>query len=265
MHTLGNPAQRAPFFMLTLAITGATQAPAALSKLGLLSGTPEQYGGLVGIGLFGPMLAATICCYNESGRPGIRALYAQLLQWRASPVWYAAALFVPVLLLAVALFAMDPSGSRSYFYFPDIPPRFVALLLVPVVEELGWRGYALPRLLQRHSPLKASLILGFWWWAWHSAMFILQDFTAGQFFLYLLMLLAGSVVYTWLYLRSGGGVTIAVVLHASAHLSNPSLVLPADAVPALVYTALYCLVAAALVQFDRKTWRALGAPREREV
>jgi membrane protease YdiL (CAAX protease family) len=241
------------YFVLAIGFIYLMQAPAALAKLGVFAGDPEQYGGLTALGIFSPLLAATFLAWREARRAGVRALYVQLLQWRASPAWYLAALLVPPLLMAAALFLYDPSGSRPYYYLPDRAARIVALVLIPVVEELGWRGYALPRLLRAHRPLVASVILGAGWWLWHLPMFTLQDFTAEQFMLSLLLLLSGSVVYTWLYLRSGGGLSIALAAHAGAHLSNSSIPLPADSVPLAVQAASFCFVALLLVLLERKT------------
>lgn len=250
------PTSTLSFFVLALGFIWGMQAPAILVHLGLIDGDPQRFGGLVALGVFSPMLAATLLTWIEARGRGVRALYAQLLQWRANALWYLGALIVPPLLLAAGLFLVEPSGSRALFFPPDQPARVVGLFLVPIVEELGWRGYALPRLLRRYRPVTASLIVGSCWWAWHATMFTLQGFNAGHFALAFLLLTSGSVVYTWLYLRSGGGLSIAVVAHASAHLSNSNIVVPADSLPFIVQTASVCLVALLLVLFERKTMRA---------
>lgn len=248
------------FFALALAFIWVMQAPAVLAKLGIIASDPQQYGGLTALGLFSPLVAATCCAWHDARARGVRELYMQLLRWRASLPWYAATLFGPPLILAVGVFLFDATGKRPCFYPPDQPARVVALFLVPIVEELGWRGYALPRLLRRYRPIVASLIIGICWWGWHATMFALQDFGAEHFALALLLLTSGSVVYTWLYLRSGGGLTIAVVAHASAHLSNSNIVLPRDSLPFIVQTGSFCVVALCLVALERKTLCATGLP-----
>ena len=83
-----------------------------------------------------------------------------------------------------------------------------------VGEELGWRGYALPRLLERFSPLVASLILGVIWWLWHLPTF----FIAGtpQFrqpvVAFLIMTTAYSILMTWIFLHTHGSVLIATLV-----------------------------------------------------
>jgi membrane protease YdiL (CAAX protease family) len=240
--------------VIALAFIWIMQAPAVLAKLGVIGGAPEDYGGLTALGIFSPLIAATCCAWREARGRGVRELYAQLLRWRAGLPWYVATLFGPPLLLAAGVFLFDATGERPYFYPPDQPARVVALFLVPIVEELGWRGYALPRLLDRYRPIAASLIVGVCWWAWHATMFTLQDFNAEHFALGLLLLTSGSIVYTWLYLISGGGLTIALVAHASAQLSNSNIVLPKDSMPFIVQTAGFCLAALVVVGLDRKTF-----------
>jgi uncharacterized protein len=237
------------YFALALGLIWTLQAPGALTKLGVLAGDPQQYGGLTGLGIFSPLLAATFLAWRERR---VRELYAQLLQWRARLAWYLGALLVPPLLLAAGLFLYDPSGSRPYVYPPDQAARVVALVLIPFVEELGWRGFALPRLLRTHKPLAASLGIGVAWWAWHLPMFTLQDFTVPQFAAAFFLLVSGSIVYTWLYLRSGGGLSIAIAAHAGSHLSNATIPLPADSVPLVVQTAGYCVAALLLAALARR-------------
>ena len=159
-NTGSRPAGTFNYFALTIAFIFVMQAPATLAKLGVIPGDPQRYGGLTALGMFSPLLASSWLSWSEARGSGLRELYRQLLQWRAHPIWYLATLFGPPLLMAAGLFLVDTSGSRRYFYPPDQAPRVVALLLVPIVEELGWRGYALPRLLRRYSPLVASAIVG---------------------------------------------------------------------------------------------------------
>jgi hypothetical protein len=87
-------------------------------------------------------------------------------------------------------------------------------------EELGWRGYLLPRLLIRHRAVAASLILGLYWWLWH----LPSVWTAGGAlegqppWLLLADLLAKSLFFTYVFLGTQGSVLIAILLHASTNL-----------------------------------------------
>src|SRR3712207_6537622 len=87
-------------------------------------------------------------------------------------------------------------------------------------EELGWRGYALPRLLARRSALAASLILGLLWGLWHLPTFYVLG--APQHGLpisaFLLLTMAYSVLFTWIYLHTRGSVLIATLFHSAINL-----------------------------------------------
>jgi membrane protease YdiL (CAAX protease family) len=93
----------------------------------------------------------------------------------------------------------------------------------PLGEELGWRGYALPRLLQRFGALTASLIVGVAWTFWHTPLFwapagttisggpVTPAAVAG----YLALLTGYSVLYTWVYQHTRGSVLMVFLFHAS--------------------------------------------------
>jgi membrane protease YdiL (CAAX protease family) len=92
-------------------------------------------------------------------------------------------------------------------------------------------------------------------------MFVLQRFTAIEFGVALLSIVVGSVIFSWLYNRTRGSLSIAVLAHAGVHLNNPTHALPSDPTPFVVYTLAIAVVAAGLVVFDRQTWTAGPATR----
>ena len=87
-------------------------------------------------------------------------------------------------------------------------------------EEVAWRGYLLPRLLERRGPVVASLILGVIWWLWHLPLvWTVGAAIQGQpLWLLLLDLLAKSLIFTAVFLRTRGSLLIAILLHASTNL-----------------------------------------------
>jgi membrane protease YdiL (CAAX protease family) len=95
------------------------------------------------------------------------------------------------------------------------------LILGPLGEELGWRGYALPRLLQRFSPLAASLILGVIWGVWHLPSFFVSSLVQSSLAIpvFLFGALCMSILATWLYLHTGGSVLITVLFHLAFNAS----------------------------------------------
>jgi membrane protease YdiL (CAAX protease family) len=250
----------ARFFVITFVITWGTQLPAALAKLGLIAGPFERWAPFLGLGLFGPMVAAMVVARGEAG--GVRALFGQFRQWRTSVGWYLAALLLPGAALTLGLAAYRIAGGvdvGQWFWIPSDPQRIVAMLLIPFTEEIGWRGYALPRLQARLGPLHASLLLGVLWGIWHFPMFVVQEVPMPLVPLSLVYFAAGSIVFTWLCNRSGSLLPMAVVAHAGAHLDNSMASIPGTSVPFLAQLAVYVVVAGVLVRVDRKAWRGAVA------
>ena len=112
--------------------------------------------------LLGPSVAGLLLTAMLEGRTGLRGLRQRFTRWRVAWPWYGVALLaVPLLTLAIL-------SSFSTWLGPDYAPRgqLIGLglgLLAGAFEETGWTGFATPRLLQRFSPLKAGLLLGFLW------------------------------------------------------------------------------------------------------
>jgi membrane protease YdiL (CAAX protease family) len=152
------------------------------------------------------------------------ALLAQLLRWRVRPIWYAVALGGPILLtLAIVVIYRTTGGLLPASVPLPLPLPLLLLLYFVYVglfhggldEELGWRGYALPRLQTRYGALMASVILGVLWACWHLPAWLLPGSTqAGLSFpVFLLGVVVASIIYTWVYNSTGGSLFLIVVLH----------------------------------------------------
>jgi membrane protease YdiL (CAAX protease family) len=103
---------------------------------------------------------------------------------------------------------------------PGRPASFVLLAVVffvfAIPEELGWRGYALPRLLKLHSPITAGLIVGMLWGSLHLALLLPGMINEGvQPLPTLIALVGGSVLFTWLYVNSSGNILVTTLFHAA--------------------------------------------------
>jgi membrane protease YdiL (CAAX protease family) len=255
------PASRvARFYLLTFLITWGTQLPAALAKLGVIAGPMERYMPLIGFGLLGPMVAAMIVSRGEPG--GVRGLFAQFKQWRAGAGWYVSALVLPAALLTIGLLGyrvLTGADVGRWFWFPTAPERIAALLIIPFTEEIGWRGYALPRLQARFGALNASVVIGVLWGIWHYPMFVIQGVPVTLMPISLVYFVAGSIVITWLCNRSGSLLPMAVVAHAGAHLDNSAASMPGTSVPFVAQLVAYVVLAAAIVVLDRSAWRVAPA------
>lgn len=208
-----------------------------------------------------PALVAAGMSYRASRVEGLRRLLAPLGRWRVPVRWYLVALLLPVAVNALALIIHVVGGGAPRYPGEPAPEQqvvpLVALPLVLVVfslvEELGWRGYALPRLQRGVSALTASLIIGLIWTVWYIPLGMTPDSTQGQIphGWYLASTLAISVVLTWLFNSTDGSLVPVVLLHACVPAANIILpVLPSAAGDARVYaisSALYVFAALVIV------------------
>jgi membrane protease YdiL (CAAX protease family) len=172
------------------------------------------------IGLIaGPLLAAIIVTAVTDGSTGVFALLRKFTIWRAGWGWWLMALLLmPAMALAAiylnTLFGA-PAPTAAFFGTLGSLLTTFAIRLVhpfdgPMQEELGWRGFALPRLQQRYSPLVANLILGVIVAAWHLPLV----FTGKLPVFALIATIAATVLYGWLFNNTQGSVLITLVAHA---------------------------------------------------
>ncbi|HEX8511324.1 MAG TPA: CPBP family intramembrane glutamic endopeptidase [Propionibacteriaceae bacterium] len=156
-----------------------------------------------------------------SGRAGLRGLLKRLVTWRVPPRWYLAALLLPALpaLAALAMFTALGGQHDVGALVPvsaAVPLLLSQLVLHLLTEEMGWRGFALPRLRAVLGPLSASLVLGPIWAAWHIPTFLLSDSRQSYPFPgFVLQVLAITVIMTWIFDRTHGSVLIAALFHAA--------------------------------------------------
>jgi uncharacterized protein len=246
-----------PFFVAALGITWGLQLPALLAQQGIIAGPVERYLLPAVLGGFGPLIAAFLAARMEVGGAGVRALFRRIRIWRMSPIWYllAVGLFAGIYVIGTATYRLlGGDNAGRWLYLPEHTQHLAAMIIIPLGEEPGWRGFALPRLQERYGPLKASLVLGFFWAAWHAVMFVLQGATPLVFVVAMANILVGSIVFSWIFNRTRESLLLAILAHVGVHLNNPFRALPDNVTPFFVYTAAIT-VAAALVLVDRRAFR----------
>ncbi len=173
------------------------------------------------IGGLGPAVAAAVVTRLTGG--SLMAWLRPLWRWRVHPRWWAYALGLPVLLYAVVSLALQLTGSPVDWSLvlgrlPSYAGTFVfVLFLGGGMEEPGWRGFGLPVLQERHSPVRATLLLGLAWGIWHVPLYGPAGFVVP-------MVLA--FFYTFLWNRTGS-VGLCVLLHASFTPAQDQLILMA--------------------------------------
>ena len=228
----------AVFYVLAFSISWLIEIPQAAASRGLLH---LQLPGIVDfLSPLAPMLAALFVSVGEQGTAEAGRLLGRLLRWRVAPWWWVAALlgFPALALVAVGLAflatAHAPDFSNSYIrsVFPQFPRTLSPWLLVPpylvfsmvtsIPEEVGWRGFALPRLQDRAGAVYASLAVGALWALWHLPSFFNLQLVQGgiSFPLFFAFALSGSFLFTWVFNGTGGSLLMVAFLHASFNASN---------------------------------------------
>jgi membrane protease YdiL (CAAX protease family) len=247
--------------LFLLAVFGSTwlfQLPALLVDRGTLPGPRERFMPLVVLGFFAPAIFAVALSALE-GRAARRELWRPLTLWRVHPGWYAAALGLPcAIFVAMRALAAAVGGSElgPWLYPPAQPQQLAAMLIIPFTEQIPWRGYVYPRLQRAHGAQLASLLTGFAWSLFHvqKHAFIDPNATLTVALLTLAFMTSGTIVFSWIYLRTGGSLLLVVLANAGAYLNNPTTALP-NTLPLALHTAGFCSCALALLLFDRSAWR----------
>ena len=225
---------------------------------------------LIFVGVWGPA-AAGFTVTRLLRRP-VREWIGGMLRWRASWHWYASALLVPVALVGVVSVAfvglggdLDASllGERLAVYLPML---IFLTLLGGGNEEWGWRGFALPELLQRHRPMAATATLGVLWAIWHVPLLTAQDDLSHGLSGFELTLVLGATainivglafIYTYLYLRSRSTL-LAALLHGSFNTANGTLVLRSEIEGDAYATMQYSITITTLAVVAVMIWSTRG-------
>ena len=166
---------------------------------------------------WGFVFASVIMTGLTLGREGVISLLKRFLQWRVGWKWYLTAFLLEPLLIVLGVYGNslvtgvtpDFSGIMAYKLFGEGATLWLFVLpffLIDFItngEEIGWRGYVLPRLQAKHSALTSSLILGVIWGFWHLLRF-LSPWSPLSFALVLLHNMAFAVTMTWLYNNTKG-------------------------------------------------------------
>lgn len=189
------------------------------------------------LGVFTPGIVALGMTHWKQGSPGLRALLARLVKADVGARWFVFALFfIASLKLLVALIVRVSTGAWPIFGTQPVVFMFAGAVFSTLSggqagEELGWRGYALPRLARNMGLGPACLMLGGIWATWHLPLFFITNAeTVGQSFpFYLLQVTGLSVAIGWLYMKTNGSLLATMLFHAA--VNNTKDIVP-SALPA---------------------------------
>jgi membrane protease YdiL (CAAX protease family) len=206
------------FFVVTYIVTWSLWLASRMTAAG-----PREL--LFLLGVFAPGFVALWLTNRATGRNGMAALLRRLIDWQVPARWYVFALGYVVtvkLIVAVVYRVIEGAWPR----FGEVPwyLMFAATLGSVLVggqagEEVGWRGYALPRLAARFGLGGGSVLLGVLWAVWHLPLFFVPEVdTWGQSFpLYLVQVTALSVTMGWLYANTRGSLVPVMLLHSAVN------------------------------------------------
>ncbi len=174
------------------------------------------------LGGMGPFAASLVIIFLSGDQQQSQTFKQRLFLWRVPARWYAVVLLLPIAIVAASCSLLLLLGE-GFEISADLPPVWVYPFILLYMgflggglEEPGWRGFALPRLLARYSPAASGLILGVIWAFWHLPLFLApslaqKDIPVG---LFILTGVALSIIFTWAYLATGGSIPMAIILHA---------------------------------------------------
>jgi uncharacterized protein len=248
----------------------ATGAPVAMTQAG-----PVVLLILAVVDAF-PSAGGIVVTLVVGGKKGVRELFGRLNPRRAGVNWYAAAILTNPVAVTVVLVALAATISPNFLpaIFKD-PTLMVALpfalfigLTAGTLEEFGWTGFALPRLLARHTAFSAAFRLGIIWALWHvllilwvwpevrSSNLALQ---LGGGLIWCAALVPYRILMSWVYVNTKSSLLIGIIMHAFYDATLAALV-PATLSPveilefcAALNVILWIFVAAVVVIFGAKT------------
>ena len=201
---------------------------------------------LFGVAVFGPSVIGVALTAHFQGRSGVMSLWRRATRWRVDVRWYAVVLLLlPVLILVAGAVQSAQAGGTLLAASASVWPVIIlgSLALGPLGEELGWRGFALPRLMALMPPLPASVLLGVAWGAWHWPAFWLgvPPFDSISPVPHMIGAVLMSIIITGIYMGTGrsvlvSGILVHTVVNASMAILHVSLwtVVAAEALAALV-------------------------------
>lgn len=223
------------FFALTFLWTWFFWILAAFLNVGMDSAAGVI---LLLLGVLGPMVTGITFTYLTQDKEGKRDYWKRIIDFRRiSGKWYLIIfLFVPILTVLAAILDILSGGSgatlgelaTNFLSQPlSIIPSLLCASLIPFIEELGWRGYALDRLQSKRNALVSSLILGIVWSLWHLPLFFIKDtyqYDLGvgspAFWLFIIGVVPLSFSFTWIYNNTHRSTLAVILFHAMVNFTG---------------------------------------------
>jgi uncharacterized protein len=222
------PGSLSAYFALTFALAWSLWLIAAALTAGMSTASRAPFF------LPGTFAPAFVALWLSSRRGQTRELIDGVFRWRVPVRLYLfAATYMAAIKLTAAVAHRAITGAWPSFGSTPLLLMAVGVIFsmpVQAGEELGWRGYALPRLASRMGFPFAAVVLGAIWAVWHLPLFLIAgtDTTNQPFVVFLLSVTALSVAMTWLYVRTGASLLLVMLMHAA--VNNTTGIVPSAAV-----------------------------------
>jgi membrane protease YdiL (CAAX protease family) len=220
----------AAFLVLTYGLSWALWIPIAIFR-DAASGPYSSLALLIGSNI--PSAVAIVLTLVGFGKGATRKLLGQLLIWRFGWRWYLVLLAPTALVVGtISLVAVTRGGPTATLAVPLLSAIItVAFMTFPgsaLGEEIGWRGYALPRVQSRRTALTASLVIGSLHGLWHLPLWLRgdADHRLSVYPAFLIQALALAVIYTWLYNSTKGSLLLVVLFHTATNAPLTLVLLP---------------------------------------
>jgi len=223
------------FFCLTLAISWAIWIPATVAKLNGGTSALAPEGPIGGTARWMPGLVAILLSFLVMGKTGIGKLFQPIRTWRVGLFWYLFAVLFQVVVFYLGK-VIDTLPGNLYEVTSPLYSVYgsQAALMAPIVilfafpgslaEELGWRGYVLPRLQNKYNALLSSAVIAIIWGVWHIPLLIyFGDLGANDFVGYVVAVvnfIPVAITYTWIYNNTKGSLLLVTLFHVGQQLSN---------------------------------------------
>jgi len=245
------------FFAFSFAITWGIGAVFILfpRQMAALCGTDTLPPTVFFAAVSAPSIVAFLLTWLDRGWTGLWKWFKSCLHFRVGLLWYAVVLLgIPLMdFLATILAAFFEHHSiqftvHGWLLALSTFPTFWMSDPGPLGEEFGWRGFALPRMLQRMNPLVASLALGLIWGVWHLPAFFISGTAQSGMSIWSLILgtVSYSALMTWLYQKTKGSVLVSGILVHFMENATQSHVR---------WTAIVVSVVAAILAISTQMWK----------
>lgn len=212
------------FVLITYFLTSAIEIPAALTKHGFATINISK--GFKTICTLSPGIAALLLIAVFFRKDGLKALLKTATKWKVKLRWYILIVILGIALCGLSLLLFDWAYGQINNPDPAYNFIFYFLLILPLSalwEEIGWRGFLLPILQEKYTPLRASLLIGFAWGLWYLPIYLAINPYGAKTISYFLVMFIGcfalSIISTWLYNSTKRSLFICILFHNAVNTS----------------------------------------------